>query len=56
MAVYTSRKNKFKPIKYIKVRLGVASLFCMVTDNLTDIDQSVFFHAPFPNYVSSLNP
>jgi hypothetical protein len=48
MAIAASCRNKLKPVQYVEVSLRVQSLFCVVTDDLTDMSQLAFAHSPFP--------
>ena len=48
MTVKTSCQNYLKTVQYIEARLSVLPLLCMVTSDLTDRDQSILCHSPFP--------
>jgi len=50
MAITASRHNKLKPVQYVEVPLRVSSLFCMITDDLTERSQSPLVHSPFPQF------
>jgi hypothetical protein len=54
MAVNTSCQNYLKAIQYVEACLGILPLFCMVTSVLTDRNQSVLFHSPFPQFIFCL--
>ena len=48
MAVDTLGYNQLKPVQYVETRLRVTPLLRMVAGDLTDRDQSVLYHSPFP--------
>ena len=48
MAVNASCQNYLEAIQYVEACLGISPLLCMVTSDLTDRNQSVLFHSPFP--------
>jgi hypothetical protein len=50
VAINASDQNQLKPIQYVESRLRIPFLLCMVTSNLTDRNQSVLFHSPFPTH------
>ena len=48
MAVKASCHNYLKAVQYVKACLSVSPLLCMVTSDLTDRNQSILCHSPFP--------
>jgi hypothetical protein len=50
MTINASSQNQFKPVQYVKARLGISPLLCMVTTDLTK-KQPVLFHSPFPQFI-----
>jgi hypothetical protein len=49
MAVNASCQNYLKAVQYVEARLRIAPLLRVVTSDLTDRNQPVLFHSPFPH-------
>jgi len=54
MAVNASCQDYLKTVQYVEACLDVAPLLCMVTSDLTDSNQSILFHSPFPQFILCL--
>jgi hypothetical protein len=48
VAVKASCQNYLEAVQYIEARLRIAPLLCMVAGDLTDSNQPVLYHSPFP--------
>jgi hypothetical protein len=48
VAIHASRLDQLKPFQDIKTSLRVLLLFSMIANSLTDRNQSISIHSPFP--------
>ena len=55
VTVKAPRQNQLKPVQNVKPRLRIAPLLSMVTSDLTDRNQSLFYHSPFPQSTFASN-
>jgi len=54
MTVNASYQNYLKAVQYVEACLSVSPLLCMVASDLTDRNQRVLCHSPFPHFILCL--
>jgi hypothetical protein len=51
MTVNAFCHNYLEAVQYVEAPLRITPLLCMVTSDLTDRDQSILCHSPFPQFI-----